>query len=98
MDESSTNVVRSLPINEKKNTVLRSPLRKVLSPINININQNPSEGFSFTDQSYPLLLEGKTPKTPSIFASASNGFRKIRTPLDKYNDQSSNLKVGSKNI
>lgn len=96
MDENSTNVVRSLPINEEKYTVLRSPLRKVLSPINANINRNPSDGFSYTDQSYPFLLEAKTPKTPSIFACASNGFSK--TPLDKYNAQSSNLKVGSENI
>ncbi|XP_010111461.2 kinesin-like protein KIN-10B isoform X2 [Morus notabilis] len=91
-DDSSANVVRSSPISEKKST-LRSPLRKVLSPINTNINQPyPSEEFSFTNQPYPFLLEPKTPKTPSILTCANNRSQKMGTPLDKFNAQSSNLK------
>lgn len=95
-DESPAKVVvASSPTSEKENT-LRSPLRKVLSPINTNIIQNRVEEFSFTE--CHLSFEPNTPKTPSIFTSANIGSEKIATPLDKLNARSSNLKVSAENI
>ncbi|KAF3449192.1 hypothetical protein FNV43_RR09920 [Rhamnella rubrinervis] len=90
-DESSAKIVASSPISEKKNTQ-RSPLRKVLSPVNTNINQKPLDEFSFTDQPCILNFEPRTPKTPSILTCANNRFQPLGTPLDKFNAKSSNLK------
>ena len=94
-DERSIDTVRSSPPSQKK-TTLTSPLRKVLSPINTNMNTTkPADEFSFTEQPRSILLEPKTPKTPSIFACADSRLQNIGTPLDKFNSRSFNLKVDS---
>ncbi|XP_048319634.2 kinesin-like protein KIN-10B [Ziziphus jujuba] len=90
-DESSGNITPPSPISERKNT-LRSPVRKVLSPINTNGNQKPLDEFSFTDQACTFNFEPTTPKTPSILTCANIKFQAFGTPLDKFNANSSNLK------
>lgn len=66
--------------NESKDAV-QSPLRKALSPININGNQKPLEALSSTQT--PFLATCSTTK----------GIQKNDTPLDKFSTRSSTLKV-----
>lgn len=92
-EKSPVTVVAPSPISEKKNT-LRSPLRKVLSPINTNINQNLAQEFSFTEKPCDLF-EPSTPKTSSFFTCRNIRSQKTATPLDKLNSRGSNLKVSA---
>uniref|UniRef100_A0A5B7BJ78 Kinesin-like protein n=1 Tax=Davidia involucrata TaxID=16924 RepID=A0A5B7BJ78_DAVIN len=68
---------------------LQSSLRKVLSPINSNIN---IENMSSKDQICVVLFDPKTPKTPFVLTNAANKFQTTGTPLDKFSVRSSNLK------
>ncbi|KAL6987616.1 hypothetical protein U1Q18_013362 [Sarracenia purpurea var. burkii] len=68
---------------------LQSSLRKVLSPINSNIN---IQNMSSRDQICVVLVDPKTPKTPFLLGYANDESQKIGTPLDKFNALSSNLK------
>lgn len=85
------NGVGSSPVTEKTNT-RQSSSRKVLSQIDTNINQKPLEGLSSTGQPCPDFFEPITPKRPFIDTSP-NKLQILGTPLDKFNAQSSNLKV-----
>ena len=91
---AAANGVGSSPVTEKTNA-LQSSSRKVLSQIDTNITQKPLEGLSSTGQSCPDFLEPITPKRPFIETSA-NKLQIFGTPLDKFNAQSSNLKVNKK--
>ncbi|KAK7339640.1 hypothetical protein VNO77_20318 [Canavalia gladiata] len=65
--------------NESKDAI-QSPLRKALSPVNINGNQKLLEALSFT-------------QTPFLATCSTNkGKQKNDTPLDKFSTQSSTLK------
>ncbi|CAK9184206.1 unnamed protein product [Ilex paraguariensis] len=75
----------ALTPTREKSKALPGSLRKVLSPINSNIN---IEHILSRDQIYPALSD---PKTPSILM-ADNNYKTIGTPLDKFNARSSNLK------
>ncbi|XP_057470492.1 kinesin-like protein KIN-10C [Actinidia eriantha] len=78
----------SSPIGEKIKA-LQNSLRKVLSPINSNIN---IENMSSKDQICVVLLDPKTPKTPFLISCTGDKSQKLGTPLDKFNVLSSNLK------
>jgi kinesin family protein 22 len=82
----STNSVGTSPIAEVKCTE-RSPLRRVLSPINANGNQIRHEEVACK---CPVQFE---PKTPSTATCAKEKFVTISTPLEKFNAMSSSLKV-----
>ncbi|KAL5549960.1 hypothetical protein UlMin_000136 [Ulmus minor] len=90
--KTSADLVGLSPISiiEKRNN-LRSPLRKVLSPININRKANEEE-FSFKGESCSVPSEPETPKTPSILTSGNSKCQMFGTPLDKFNARTSNLK------
>jgi len=66
--------------NESKDAA-QSPLRKALSPININAIQEPLEALSFT-------------QTPFLTTCSNKGIQKDATPLGKFSTRSSTLKVG----
>lgn len=67
-------------INES-NDAAQGPLRKALSPININAVQKPLEALSFT-------------QTPFLATCSTNkGIQKDDTPLGKFSTRSSTLKV-----
>ncbi|XP_012568995.1 kinesin-like protein KIN-10B isoform X2 [Cicer arietinum] len=66
--------------SDKNLSVLQSPLRKALSPININGNKKPLEALSLT------------PTPFSATCSTNKGFEKNGTPLDKFSTRSSTLK------
>ena len=88
--KNSVDTIGLSPVSERK-TAMESPLRKVLSPINSNINADPFKERSSKDQ-FSLLYEPHTPQTPSI-TIATNKFQNGGIPLDKFNAWSSNLKV-----
>ncbi|KAH7867405.1 hypothetical protein Vadar_032943 [Vaccinium darrowii] len=83
-----SNFDESSPICEKIKS-LQSSLRRVLSPINSNIN---IENKSSRDQICVVLLDPKTPKTPFLLSCPSDMSQEIGTPLDKLNALGSNLK------
>ncbi|KAM7468080.1 hypothetical protein LguiB_015642 [Lonicera macranthoides] len=84
-----TDAVGSLPIKEKIKA-LQMSLRKVLSPIDSNIN---IENMSSKDQICLVFLDPNTPKTPFVLKNADNTtFQNFDTPLDKFTIQSSHLK------
>ncbi|KAG5550217.1 hypothetical protein RHGRI_015247 [Rhododendron griersonianum] len=85
---SHSNFDESSPICEKIKA-LQSSLRRVLSPINSNINV---ENKSSRDQICLALLDPKTPKTPFLLSCPGDKSQKIGTPLDKLNSLGSNLK------
>ncbi|QCE11729.1 kinesin family member 22 [Vigna unguiculata] len=64
--------------NESKDAA-QSPLRKALSPININAIQEPLEALSFT-------------QTPFLTTCSNKGIQKDATPLGKFSTRSSTLK------
>lgn len=70
---------------------LRSPFRKVLSPVDCNkIAENTSAG----DLQKLCLSDQETPKRIFVVNSDENNFDKgLGTPLEKFNVHSSNLKV-----
>ncbi|XP_048439611.1 kinesin-like protein KIN-10B isoform X1 [Pyrus x bretschneideri] len=88
-EENSAN--DSSTISGKKNTP-QSSLRKALSPVNTNINQNPLSEPMFTNGDCTLLFDPKTPKTPSLATCPKNMFQRTGTPLDKFTACGSNLK------
>lgn len=88
---SHFNFAESSPICEKIEA-LQSSLRRVLSPINSNINV---ENKSSRNQICAALLDPKTPKTPFLLSCLDDKSQKIGTPLDKLNALGSNLKVCS---
>ncbi|KAJ6407884.1 hypothetical protein OIU84_011234 [Salix udensis] len=63
-------------------------LRKVLSPINANVNQIRHEELA-SCYKCPVHFE---PKTPSTATCANDKFVTISTPLDKFNAMSSSIK------
>ncbi|KAJ6363030.1 hypothetical protein OIU78_003259 [Salix suchowensis] len=83
----SNNSIGTSPIAEMKSTE-RSPLRKVLSPINANVNQIRHEELA-SCYKCPVHFE---PKTPSTATCANDKFVTISTPLDKFNAMSSSIK------
>ncbi|KAF7143137.1 hypothetical protein RHSIM_Rhsim05G0192700 [Rhododendron simsii] len=85
---SHSNFDESSPICEKIKA-LQSSLRRVLSPINSNINV---DNKSSRDQIRLALLDPKTPKTPFLLSCLGDKSEKIGTPLDKLNSLGSNLK------
>ncbi|KAL3531816.1 hypothetical protein ACH5RR_005337 [Cinchona calisaya] len=76
------------PASDKTES-LHSPLRKVLSPIDSNIN---TDNASARNQLHLVCSEPKTPKTAFVRNSADDKFEGIGTPLDKFHTQSTNLK------
>jgi kinesin family protein 22 len=81
-DETLTKVANLQITNESKEaTVLQSPLRKALSPININGNQKHHEASPLTQTPF------------SATYSTKKGLQKNSTPLEKFSAQSSTLKV-----
>jgi len=69
------------PLSKDVPAVLQSPLRKALSPININGIKNHLEAMSLT-------------RTPfSATCSTKKGLQENGTPLDKFSARSSALKV-----
>lgn len=90
--KSATSFVGSSPISGRIKAFEASP-RKVLSPINSNVERNSFEDSSCKDQMCSGLFEAKTPKTPFILPSENFEFQTIRTPLHKFNALSNNLKV-----
>jgi hypothetical protein len=87
----AANGVGPSPVTEKTNA-LQSSSRKVLSQIDTNINRKPLEGLTSTGQPCPDFFEPITPKRPFIDTSP-NKLQILGTPLDKFNAESSNLKV-----
>jgi len=87
----AANGVGPSPVTEKTNA-LQSSSRKVLSQIDTNINRTPLEGLTSTGQPCPDFFEPITPKRPFIDTSP-NKLQILGTPLDKFNAESSNLKV-----
>lgn len=85
------NYVSSSPIFESEGAT-QSPLRKALSPINLNINAKPHEKLSDTDQ-HCSVPETNSPKTPFTATCGSNQLLLIGTPLDKFSARSTSLKV-----
>ncbi|WJX81830.1 hypothetical protein P8452_64664 [Trifolium repens] len=80
-DETLTKVANLQITNESKEaTVLQSPLRKALSPININGNQKHHEASPLTQTPF------------SATYSTKKGLQKNSTPLEKFSAQSSTLK------
>ncbi|KDP35632.1 hypothetical protein JCGZ_09070 [Jatropha curcas] len=86
----SSNLIGAPPVSDKKNDA-GSPLRKVLSPINSNINQFPQEELAFADPKCTAFFEPETPITP-FTATRTNKFTTTGTPLDKFSTMSNNLK------
>ncbi|KAL0309855.1 UNVERIFIED_CONTAM: Kinesin-like protein KIN-10B [Sesamum radiatum] len=60
---------------------LRSPQRKVLSPIDVN-----------TGKTHFIPSDPKTPKLHTVQDGRENNFQELGTPLDKFTARSSNLK------
>lgn len=78
----------SLPVTGPKKNMLQSPLRRALSPINSDLGHKALEG------SCPPLFEANTPTVHT--KNDTNNLRDITTtPLDKFNEFSSHLKVNS---
>ncbi|XP_042512318.1 kinesin-like protein KIN-10B [Macadamia integrifolia] len=78
----STKSVGSPPTNDRVRE-LQNSIRKILSPINPNINTKNLEDLSSKDRVCVVFFEPTTPKTPYPITG---------TPLDKFNARSSNLK------
>jgi kinesin family protein 22 len=81
-DETLSKVANMQITNESNEAaVLQSPLRKALSPININGNQKHHEASPLTQTPF------------SATYSTKKGLQKNSTPLEKFSAQSSTLKV-----
>ncbi|XP_043694340.1 kinesin-like protein KIN-10C [Telopea speciosissima] len=87
----STNSLGSPPTNDRIRE-LQNSIRKILSPINPNINTKTLEDLSSKDRVCLVFFEPTTPKTPYPITYDSNGVQITGTPLDKFNARSSNLK------
>lgn len=81
-DENPTSFVNSSPVGER-NSTLKSPLRKVLSPVNTNIK--PFDAL--------VTNEPRTPKTPFPVNCMDNRFQNLGTPLEKFTACRSQVKV-----
>lgn len=93
----SSNFRVSPPISEKIRA-LQNSIRKVLSPIYSNTNTTPCKDLSSNDRICLVLLDPRTPKTPHVLnCDHDENFGVNDTPLDKFNAQSSSLKVGKHN-
>ncbi|KAK9684192.1 hypothetical protein RND81_10G193000 [Saponaria officinalis] len=83
------------PANRRKIMSCQSPLRKALSPINYNITKMEISEVSSRDNVLSALLgtnfESNNPKTP--FVVTREKLQDAKTPLDKFNACSSNLKT-----
>ncbi|OAY43563.1 kinesin-like protein KIN-10B isoform X2 [Manihot esculenta] len=79
------------PISGNKNA-LGNPSRKVLSPINANIEQLPHEEVASAERKCPVFFEPKTPITPFTVTRANDKFTTGETPLDKFSAMSATLK------
>lgn len=81
-DENPTSFVNSSTVGER-NSTLKSPLRKVLSPVNTNIKL------------FDALVtnEPRTPKTPFPVNCMDNRFQNLGTPLEKFTACRSQVKV-----
>ncbi|PRQ43264.1 putative plus-end-directed kinesin ATPase [Rosa chinensis] len=82
-DEKSTSFVNSSPVGKRKSP-LKSPLRKVLSPVNANINPKPFDEL--------VSIEPRTPKTPFPVSCMNNRFQNLGTPLEKFTACGSQVK------
>ncbi|KAJ4971063.1 hypothetical protein NE237_004162 [Protea cynaroides] len=87
----STDCLGSRPSNDTIRE-LENPMRKVLSPINSNINTKTLEDLSSKDRVCSVFFEPTTPKTPSTITCDTNEVQIIGTPLDNFNARSSTLK------
>ncbi|KAF6171889.1 hypothetical protein GIB67_011786 [Kingdonia uniflora] len=85
-----TNYLKSPPLSKIR--ALQQSLRKVLSPINSNVNMKPLDDLSSKDQVCFVFFEPKTPKTPYVWTCDTDELQATDTPLDKFNAQSSSLK------
>ncbi|XP_020252511.1 kinesin-like protein KIN-10C isoform X2 [Asparagus officinalis] len=90
--QSPMNITESPSMNEKIKE-LRQSIRKVLSPVTSNVAANNHQPAS-DDRICIVLLEPKTPKTPSILTCDQNEVQTADTPFDKFDALSSNLKEG----
>ncbi|KAF5737166.1 kinesin-like protein KIF22 isoform X2 [Tripterygium wilfordii] len=88
---SSANSLVSSPASGRKNAA-QSPCRKVLSPINNNVNCEPFDESSLSKISFSTLLEPKTPKTPFMENSGHGNRQNFHTPIDKFNAMSCSFK------
>ncbi|KAM5560122.1 kinesin-like protein KIN-10B [Rosa sericea] len=82
-DKKSTSFVNSSPVGKRKSP-LKSPLRKVLSPVNTNINPKPFDEL--------VSIEPRTPKTPFPVNCMNNRFQNLGTPLEKFTAYGSQVK------
>ncbi|KAL2934331.1 Kinesin-like protein KIN-10B [Bienertia sinuspersici] len=89
-ENSRTRTIIQSPPNRLKISSCQSPLRKALSPVNLNINRMAIKEVSSRDIVHSLLVESSPPKTP--FVVTREKFQEFDTPLDKFNARSSNLK------
>ncbi|KAL6133235.1 hypothetical protein ACLB2K_065472 [Fragaria x ananassa] len=80
-DENPTSFVNSSPFGER-NSTLKSPFRKVLSPVNTNIKP-----FDALETNEP-----RTPKTPFPVNCMDNRFQNLGTPLEKFTTCRSQVK------
>lgn len=68
--------------------------RKVLSPINSNVN---NENLSTKDQIH-LICNQQTPMSTFALSSFDENIAALGTPLDKFGARSSNLKVSTESF
>ncbi|XP_050214479.1 kinesin-like protein KIN-10B isoform X2 [Mercurialis annua] len=88
--EENNSMIAS-PVSEKLNK-LESPLRKVLTPINSNINRFTHGEAVSTEKKFPVGYEPKTPITPFTLTRANDQFAAEGTPLNKFHAMSATLK------
>ncbi|XP_015582785.1 kinesin-like protein KIN-10B isoform X2 [Ricinus communis] len=90
LDKGQKSTEQASQVSERK-TTLESPLRKVISPINSNINCFACEVVP-AEQKSSAFFEPKTPITPSTATRTNDQFAAAVTPLNKFNAMSATLK------